>query len=672
MRKLITIILLLWAGIAQAQTYQLNYDSIRVGKTAGTGSTSMYGKVYLKNVSLGLTSDSILVVRNGRIFKVLKTNGTVTSVAKGFGLIADGTITTTGTVAVDSAVMRTVANSRTLAQTQTALNLKANLASPTFTGIPAAPTATAGTNTTQLASTAFVTTAVGSGSQWTRVGTTLSPTVSTDNVKLAVTNSSTTGVIFKGVDRFIHDFTLAGTDGNNTFVGIKAGNFTMTGSTATQGSGNSAFGYSALESNTTGHSNVAIGMSALVSNSTGNLNVALGRGSLGLNTTGFSNVGVGYFSLLDITTGSSNTGVGYQTGVGITTGSGNTIIGSFVTGLTATLTNNIILANGTGAIKAQNNGTDWTLTGAVAATGSISSTPQGTLYGTATGSITSAQLATSLTNETGTGSAVFSTSPTLVTPVLGNATGGTLGLSGALTGTSATFSSAVGLTINNGAGVSKSAYQLYTGTTAASATQNWYAGINVFATNGSYEIKDGGGTVGLTIAPSGAISLSGALTGTSATFTTGVNMATASGYVGIGTASPAAILHLKSTTNLVSIIDRPADTNFGVLSYFTAGAERWVVGLRTTAAAGADAFSIYSIGLGANAMTILANGNVGIGTTSPATSGLLDLTSTTGALILTRMTTTQRNAMTAVNGMLIYNTTTATIQGYQGGAWTNL
>jgi hypothetical protein len=40
------------------------------------------------------------------------------------------------------------------------LDKKANLASPTFTGVPAAPTATAGTNTTQLATTAFVTTAV--------------------------------------------------------------------------------------------------------------------------------------------------------------------------------------------------------------------------------------------------------------------------------------------------------------------------------------------------------------------------------------------------------------------------------------------------------------------------------------------------------------------------------
>lgn len=39
---------------------------------------------------------------------------------------------------------------------QTALDLKANLASPTLTGTPTAPTAATGTNTTQIASTAFV------------------------------------------------------------------------------------------------------------------------------------------------------------------------------------------------------------------------------------------------------------------------------------------------------------------------------------------------------------------------------------------------------------------------------------------------------------------------------------------------------------------------------------
>jgi hypothetical protein len=45
------------------------------------------------------------------------------------------------------------------------LSSKAPLASPTFTGTPAAPTASAGTNTTQLATTAFVTDAVGTAQQ---------------------------------------------------------------------------------------------------------------------------------------------------------------------------------------------------------------------------------------------------------------------------------------------------------------------------------------------------------------------------------------------------------------------------------------------------------------------------------------------------------------------------
>ena len=46
-------------------------------------------------------------------------------------------------------------------QIDTKLNSKANLASPTLTGTPKAPTAAAGTNTDQLATTAFVSTAVG-------------------------------------------------------------------------------------------------------------------------------------------------------------------------------------------------------------------------------------------------------------------------------------------------------------------------------------------------------------------------------------------------------------------------------------------------------------------------------------------------------------------------------
>ena len=43
---------------------------------------------------------------------------------------------------------------------QTAVNTKADLNAPTFTGVPSAPTAAASTNTTQIATTAFTTAAV--------------------------------------------------------------------------------------------------------------------------------------------------------------------------------------------------------------------------------------------------------------------------------------------------------------------------------------------------------------------------------------------------------------------------------------------------------------------------------------------------------------------------------
>ncbi len=55
-----------------------------------------------------------------------------------------------------------------------------------------------------------------------------------------------------------------------------------------------------------------------------------------------------------------------------------------------------------------------------------------------------------------------------------------------------------------------------------------------------------------------------------------------------------------------------------------------------------------------------------------ATSKLLELVSTTGALLVSRMTTTQKNALTAVNGMIVYDTDLAKLQGYQAGSWQNL
>jgi hypothetical protein len=45
---------------------------------------------------------------------------------------------------------------------------------------------------------------------------------------------------------------------------------------------------------------------------------------------------------------------------------------------------------------------------------------------------------------------------------------------------------------------------------------------------------------------------------------------------------------------------------------------------------------------------------------------------TNGAVLLPRLTTAQRDALTPTNGMILYNTTTSKLQAYAGGAWVDL
>src|SRR4051812_25750098 len=72
--------------------------------------------------------------------------------------------------------------------------------------------------------------------------------------------------------------------------------------------------------------------------------------------------------------------------------------------------------------------------------------------------------------------------------------------------------------------------------------------------------------------------------------------------------------------------------------------------------------------------TFPANGSVGIGTTAPNGSSLIEIKSTTQGMLIPRMTKTQRDAIGApATGLLIYQTnSTPGFYYYSGTAWTAL
>lgn len=175
-----------------------------------------------------------------------------------------GTLNVTGNITASAG---TVANH---VVNKSQLDLKANLASPAFTGVPTAPTAAPGTNTTQVATTAFV-----------------------------LANTSTGSLQFDIPSQSVW---------NNGKGGV---------------SGNTVFGQGGFYSNTTGQSNTIYGSSNLPLNTTGNSNVVIGTGSMSSNLTGGSNIAIGNAALINTTASLGNISIGQSSARYISTGSTN-------------------------------------------------------------------------------------------------------------------------------------------------------------------------------------------------------------------------------------------------------------------------------------------------------------------------------------------------------------
>ena len=120
-------------------------DVLEFASLAGFPVTGETGKIYVDlttNKTYRWSGTAYVYITSGAVDSVAGKTGVVVLVKADVGL---------GSVDNTSDANKPVSTAQ-----QAALNLKANLASPTFTGVPAVPTAGAGTNTTQAASTAYV------------------------------------------------------------------------------------------------------------------------------------------------------------------------------------------------------------------------------------------------------------------------------------------------------------------------------------------------------------------------------------------------------------------------------------------------------------------------------------------------------------------------------------
>ena len=175
----------------------------------------------------------------------------------------------------------------------------------------------------------------------------------------------------------------------------------------------------------------------------------------------------------------------------------------------------------------------------------------------------------------------------------------------------------------------------------------------------------------------------------------GMIIQTGTGAVGIGTTSPLSTVHVvgaKSTLNsnaafntLGINVDDSSALAVGAGGGFTLRANG---GSSQLAIAAIDAFkesatvSDFRGSLrfftGSNAtgypnevMRINSSGAIGVGTTTPAVSAILDLSSTTRGFLLPSLSTVQRDAVASVTtGLQIYNPTTNSVNTHNGINWT--
>jgi hypothetical protein len=204
------------------------------------------------------------------------------------------------------------------------------------------------------------------------------------------------------------------------------------------------------------------------------------------------------------------------------------------------------------------------------------------------------------------------------------------------------------------------------------------------SSNGSYKWSTApSGTAGNAISFTQAMTLTanGRLllgTTTESTFLLDVNgtarvsgaayLATSSGSVGIGTTSVAEKLHVNGNVLL--------NSGYKIYGNSNAGSTSSYISLYNTTDGGMDFVTNFSTSkitfatAGNEHLRITSGGNVGIGTSSPSASAILQADSTTKGFLPPRGTNTQMLAIASpATGLMFYDTTNNKLNCYDGTTW---
>ena len=154
--------------------------------------------------------------------------------------------------------------------------------------------------------------------------------------------------------------------------------------------------------------------------------------------------------------------------------------------------------------------------------------------------------------------------------------------------------------------------------------------------------------------------------------------------LGIGTSSPDTLLEIASSAPKLYVTNTSFTINdtdeYGSLDFVSEDGsftKKSVARIQAVNSGGAGSYSAlaFHTSYGTSAvntverMRIDKDGSVGIGTSSPSASAILDVQSTTKGVRFPNMTTTQKNAMADVAGIQVFDTTLGKMCFNTGSAW---